>query len=93
MRLPSNEYLSFVKSPSLKTAPFFIDEAIRLLLFVTPKSIVKKNLCANCTNGICELEVTPTLLFVWLWGIMSKYESFRRLELGVSGFGTGCFRL
>ena len=71
---------------------FFIDEAIRLLLFVTPKSIVKKNLCANCTNGICELEVTPTLLFVWLLGIMSKYESFKPLELGVSGLRNWVFQ-
>ena len=30
---------------------------------------------------------------VWLLGIISKHESFKHLELGVPGLGTGCFRL
>ena len=29
---------------------------------------------------------------VWFLGIISKHESFKHLELGVSGLGTGCFK-
>ena len=44
--------------------------------------------------------MTPAFLFVCFLGIISKHESFKHLELGVSGtwnwvfqaLGTGCFK-